>query len=40
MTTCACEHHELSHAYQPTTRRNDGRCLSRGCTCTRMEAAA
>jgi hypothetical protein len=34
---CVCEHHELSHKYRTTTRRNDGRCLSLGCTCTGME---
>lgn len=32
--TCTCTHRALSHAYQMTTHRNDGHCLSRGCTCT------
>lgn len=30
--TC-CEHRAICHAYRPATRRNDGRCLSRGCGC-------
>lgn len=31
--TCACGHEPLSHRYEPATRTNSGRCLSRGCGC-------
>lgn len=28
-----CGDPTLSHAYRPATKRNDGRCLSKDCTC-------
>lgn len=37
MTTCACSHTRLSHAYNTATKANSGRCLSRDCGCPAVD---